>query len=414
MDDYYWWYAYGRFAPGDENLPQIGNVIRYYLTLSGWSIKEAAKKLECTERYLKMLASERNRDMPQLLSRRIFLAKTLHIPPVLLGLSSVTLYEWGNGNVLPGTHLAYAMTDSGLASTETMLEYERLLAMSWELYYTSSIQKAAGSIEESLQKVLAASQNASGAKKDQYDAMLCRFYQVSSLVARDQMQFERSVEDEHKAVEIAFRLKNAELIASSLLRRARIYIRQQDYKLAYQDAMQLLPYADLSRDPLKGKCYQMAGEASGYVAGNDRVLQEKCQSYFTKALKIVQKGDLTPDGSFVRTDVTSILIEKADVLLLFGQVDDAHDALAIARDHLSPEQNRWKVNLLLSEARTYLAEKEITACCQTLAEALDIIQAIHLSAKKDRVIAILERCQQLEPQNSEVKQIEMLLTSNKV
>ncbi len=410
MDEYYWWYAYGRFAPGGENLPQMGDVIRYYITVSGWSIKEAAKHLECTERYLKMLTSERNRDMPQLLSRRIFLAKTLRIPPILLGLSSVTLYEWGNGSMLP-TQVAHAITDGGAASAETMLEYERLLAMSWELYYTSTVQKAAGSIEESLQMLLVASANASGVRKDQYDAMLCRFYQISSLVARDQMQFARSVDEEHKAVEIAFRLKNAELIASSLLRRARIYIRQQDYVLAYQDAMQMLPYADLSRDPLKGKCYQMAGEATGYVAVNDSLLQKKSMDYFNRALKVAQKGNMTPDGSFVRTDITSILIEKADALILFGRIDDAQSALAIAREHLSPEQNRWKVNLLLSEARAYLAEKDVTSCCETLIEAISIIRAIQLSAKEDRVLSLLEQCQQLEPQNPEVLRLETLFSS---
>jgi hypothetical protein len=410
MDDYYWWYAYGRFAPGEENLPQMGDVVRYYLIMSGWSTKEAAKRLECTERYLKMIASERNKDMPQLLSRRIFLAKTLRIPPILLGLSSITLYEWGNGSTLP-TQVAHAVTDGGIASAETMLEYERLLAMSWELYYTSSVQKAAGTIEESLQKLQTASGNASGVKKDQYEAMLCRFYQLSSLVAKDQLDFTRSVEDEHKAVEISFRLKNAELIASSLLRRARIYIRQQDYVLAFQDAMQMLPYADLSRDPLKGKCYQMAGEATGYVAVNDSILQKKSMDYFNRALKIAQKGDMAPDGSFVRTDITSILIEKADALILFGQIDDAHNALAIARDHLSPEQNRWKVNLLLSEARAYLSESDVTNCCGTLIEALTLIRAINLSAKEDRVFSLLEQCQQLEPQNPKVKQLETMFSS---
>jgi len=413
MDESYWWYAYGRFAPGEENLPQIGDVLRYYLTISGWSTKEAAERLECTERYLKMLISGGNKDMPQLLSRRIFLAKALHIPPILLGLSSVTMYEWGDGSAL-STQVAHAITDGGAASAGTMLEYERLLGMSWELYYTSTVQKAAASIEENLQKLVSASMNASGVRKDQYDAMLCRFYQLSSLVARDQMQFTRSVEDEHKAVEIAFRLMNAELIASSLLRRARIYIRREDYVLAYQDAMQMLPYADLSRDPLKGKCYQMAGEATGYVAVNDSVLQKKSMDYFNKALRIAQKGDMTPDGSFVRTDLTSILIEKADALILFGRIDDAHDALAIARDHLSPEQNRWKVNLLLSEARAYLAEKDITSCCGALIEATSIIRAINLSAKEDRVLALLEECRQLDPQNSEVQRLEVMFSSGHV
>ncbi|MBV9689236.1 MAG: hypothetical protein JO202_05930 [Ktedonobacteraceae bacterium] len=348
--------------------------------------------------------------MPDLLSRRIFLAQVLGIPPVLLGLCSVTLQKLGDGTALPG-HVVHAITDGEAVGAATMLEYERLLAMSWELYYTSTVQKATGSIAESLQKLLLASANASGVRKDQYDAMLCRFYQLSSLVARDQMQFARSVQDEHKAVEIAFRLKNAELIASSLLRRARIYIRQQDYVLAYQDAMQMLPYADLVRDPLKGKCYQMAGEATGYVAEKDSVLQKKSMDYFHKALKIAQKGNMTPDGSFVKVDITSILIEKADALILYERIADAHDALAITREHVSPEQNRWKVNLLLSEARAYLAEKDVTSCCQIAIEAMGMIRAINLSAKEDRVLSLLEQCRQLESQNPEVLRLETLFSA---
>jgi hypothetical protein len=371
-NEYYWWYAYGRFNPGKGNLPLMGDVIRYYLTITGWSITEAATQLDCAKRYVMMLTSKGNKDMPDLLSRRIFLAQMLGIPPILLGLSPIALQKFGDGNTL-STHIINAVTDGGAASAETMLEYERLLAMSWELY----------------------------------------FYQFSSLVARDQMQFAQSVEDEHKAVEIAFRLKNAELIASSLLRRARIYIRQQDYVLAYQDAMQMLPYADLSRDPLKGKCYQMAGEATGYVAVNDPMLQKRSMNFFNTALKIAQKGDMTPDGSFVKTDITSILIEKADALILYGRIADAHDALAIAREHLSPEQNRWKINLLLSEARAFLAEKDVASCCQTLIDALSIIHAIDLSAKRDRVLSLFEQCQKLEPQNTEVQQLQALLLSPK-
>ncbi|MBV8822892.1 MAG: hypothetical protein JO123_08900 [Ktedonobacteraceae bacterium] len=409
MDEYYWWYAYGRFAPGEGNLPLMGDVIRYYLTITGWSTAEAATRLNYSKRYVLMLVSKGNTDMPDLLSRRIFLAQVLGIPPVLLGLSPVTLQKFGDGTTLPA-QAVHAVADGEAIGAATMLEYERLLAMSWELYYTSTVQKAAGSIEESLQKLLLASANASGLKKDQYDAMLCRFYQLSSLVARDQMQFAQSVEDEHKAVEIAFRLKNAELIASSLLRRARIYIRQKDYVLAYQDAMQMLPYADLSRDPLKGKCYQMAGEATGYVAVNDPMLQKKSMDYFHKALKIAQKGNMTPDGSFVKTDITSILIEKADALILYGRIGDAQDALAIAREHVSPEQNRWKINLLLSEARAYLAEKDVTSCCQSAIEALSIIRAINLSAKEDRVFWLLEQCRQLEAQNPEVLRLETLFS----
>ncbi|MBV9021632.1 MAG: hypothetical protein JOZ71_13070, partial [Ktedonobacteraceae bacterium] len=94
----------------------------------------------------------------------------------------------------------------------------------------------------------------------------------------------------------------------------------------------------------------------------------------------------------------------------YGRIGDAQDALAIAREHVSPEQNRWKINLLLSEARAYLAEKDVTSCCQSAIEALSIIRAINLSAKEDRVFWLLEQCRQLEAQNPEVLRLETLFS----
>ena len=259
---HYWWYAYGHFAPGENNLPCTGEVVAYYFALSSLSKEEFAQRLDCTERYVDMLKSSHNKSGPTLLPRRILLAKLLHIPPILLGLSSITLLELSDGS----TPASAEVEGVPVATTQTMTSYERLLAISWELYYTSSVQKAEASVDDACQKLQTEFQHATGAKKDQRDAMLCRFYQLSSLIMRDRLDLHSSIGYENRAVAIAFRLRNAELIASALLRRARIFLRQEDYSRALQDALEALPYADLSRDPLKGKCYQMAGEAQGYLA----------------------------------------------------------------------------------------------------------------------------------------------------
>jgi tetratricopeptide (TPR) repeat protein len=404
-EPHYWWYAYGHFRPGKHNLPHLGEVIAYYFALSELSKEVVASRLKVTERYVDMLKSPKNASQPTLLARRILLAKLLHIPPILLGLSSVTLLEFGEGNVAEDTE----HTTRTVATTQTMTGYERLLALSWELYYTSSVQKAEASVDDALQQLYAGFHNASGTKKDQYDAMLCRFYQLYSLIMRDRLELEQGIAYENKAVEIAFRLRNAELIASSLLRRARILLRQADYQAALQDALTALPYADLTRDPLKGKCYQMAGEAQGYLASTNRDLQEKSLAYFSKAAQIARKGNLEPDGSFVKTDLTSILIEKADALVLFGRFQEAHSALAIARKNLSPELTRWEINLLLSEARAYAAQEDVESCCYSLIDALNIVRAVKLSSKEDRIVSVYEKCKQIDPGNTSVQSLEKLL-----
>lgn len=404
---YYWWYVYGYFSPGVDNLPCIGEVIAYYLALSGRSKENLAEVLQCTERYIEMLKSSKNKDMPKMLPRRILLAKALHIPPILLGLSSITLYEWGEGGSISAAEIGL----DTVASTETMTFYERLLVLSWELYYTSSVQKAADSIADAVQKLDVDFKNASGVKKDQYDAMRCRFYQLQSLVSRDRMDIDQAIEHQNQAVTIAFRLKNAELIASSLLRRARAYHRVPERVLALKDALDALSYADLSRDPLKGKCYQMAGESQAYLAGDKKELQEKSLAYFNRAAQIVRKGNLEPDGSFVKTDLTSIYIERAQALTLFGRCEEAHNALAIARKNLSPELTRWQVNLLIEEAYTYFAEGDISSCCYSLIEALPIVRAISLPSKEKKITDLYERCYKREPNSSVVKRLGKMVTS---
>src|SRR5579872_909645 len=114
-----------------------------------------------------MLKSPNNKAMPKLLPRRILLAKALHIPPILLGLSSITLFNWSDGAAPAEENVGH----EAVAAPSTMQSYERLLALSWELYYTSIMQKAADSIDKAFQKLNTEFANATGIKKDQYDAM---------------------------------------------------------------------------------------------------------------------------------------------------------------------------------------------------------------------------------------------------
>src|SRR5437588_766629 len=85
----HWWYVYGYFAQGTDNLPHLGQVIRYYRKLSGMDKEAFALRLSCTKRYIEMLESDSNLTMPELVSRRIVLSQILRIPPILLGLSAV-------------------------------------------------------------------------------------------------------------------------------------------------------------------------------------------------------------------------------------------------------------------------------------------------------------------------------------
>jgi hypothetical protein len=133
---------------------------------------------------------------------------------------------------------------------------------------------------------------------------------------------------------------------------------------------------------------------------------EKSLTYFYKAGRIARKGTLESDGSFVKTDLTSIYIERAKALRLFRRFDEAHNAFAIARKNLSPELTRWQVNLLIEEAKTYFAEGDVTSCCSSLIDAIPIVRAIQLQSREEPIRSLLEKCKNREPRNDAVIRLE--------
>lgn len=395
--------------PGEGRFPHIGQVIRYYRKMGGLRKEDLARVLGCTKRYVEMLESDKNITMPELISRRTLLARVLHIPPILLGLSSMTLSEEVD-DVKPLNEFLEADTS---ADSRRMAFYEGMLALSWEFYYTSSIQRAAKNIDICFEMLDDEARDTKGVQHDQFDAMRCRFYRLSALVAREGMEINKALRQIDEAVSLALRLKNAELIASSLVGRIRIYFYKQQYEQALQDAEKACSLANvgLLHDPLKGKCYQMAGEAQAYLAGDDKGLQDKSLAYFHKAGQIVRKGDMEPDGSFVKTDLTSIYIEKAKALRMFHRYDEAHNAFAIARKNLSPELTRWQVNLLIEEAKTYFAEGDVMSCCFCLIDALPVVRAINIQSREKPIRSLLEKCKDQQPHNEAVLRLEKAIAA---
>lgn len=386
----YWWDCYGSFSSGKDDLPVFYQVIRHYRELRGMSIKDLAVAYKRSVRFIEMLEKDTNIDMPKSNPRRVALAKILGIPGALLGVSIAG--DNGTTTLHPT-----------ILENHTQMFYEDMLASTWELYHTSSVSRAAQHIDLWLSFLSQETTKAQGIKKDQLKAVLCRFYQLSALVAREQLDIVRALSDEQEAIILALELGNAELIATSLQRRARIYMQTHKYRLAYQDAIEALPYAERSRDIIKGKTYQMLGESLAHIAGTDKSLQKQSLQYFTTANTLTRIGNLEPDGSFMKLDIASIAIEQAEALTLFGRYDDAHDALAIARDKMSPELTRWLVNILLTEADTLYRQGLYDYSADSALSAFQIIQTLQMKSKEPRVRSLYDLLKNKVPTYKAVK-----------
>jgi hypothetical protein len=67
------------------------------------------------------------------------------------------------------------------------------------------------------------------------------------------------------------------------------------------------------------------------------------------------------------------------------------------------------VNLLIEEAKTYLAEGDVTSCSLSLIEALPIVQAIQLHSREGAIRSLLERCRQRDSHNEAMKRFDKAL-----
>src|SRR2546429_4109537 len=159
-ENYKWWYTYGPFDPGENNLPHLGQVIRYYRELRQWKAKDLADALGQSVRHIYEIESSPN--MPELISRRQALSNILKIPPVLLGLAVITSDDQSNNEKMSLVEQAGTIK---VIDSQTMTMYEGLLALSWELYYTASAQSAANNIDHWLQFLTNAVKDAKGTQK---------------------------------------------------------------------------------------------------------------------------------------------------------------------------------------------------------------------------------------------------------
>ncbi|SRR6266487_6015470 len=387
---FFWWHAYGHFDSGEDGLPHIGQVFKHYRELRGWTKEELATILDCTVRYIEMLESPKNTKMPESLPRRKFIARVLGIPLVLMiGIPSVSDTEQQENT-------SHSFMDSfTIADPRTMTMYERMLTFCWEACYTNSFQRAVGDVAFCLTMLNDSVKTAKGIQRDQMNAMRCRFYQLSGIIARDRMEFDQALKDGTKAVDLALELNNAELIAASLDHRSGSYARQKRYDLALVDIKRALPYADHSRSILKGNVYLVAAEKHMRVQGKSAECE--VMRFLDTVGSIVRKGHLEDDSSFLKLNVASLHIERAKILTQFHHFAEAHNAFKIAHKNLSPELVSWQANILIEEAETCFKEDEIDGCCGQALQALKVFRTLQSRSREERIQRLYTRCKKRAP-----------------
>lgn len=188
--------------------------------------------------------------------------------------------------------------------------------------------------------------------------LLCKFDQLVAVSAKDRSDYVTAMYFHNESVELAKQLDNPEMIASSLIRRAKTQIYLERFKLATTDINEALQAAQRSRNNLRGYVYQFTGQFITMIL-NSRDVTAKFERYMGEASKVLGRGKLEDDRSFVRFNMAGYQQDVARGYLKLGQADAAIDAIAAAEQLQHPTTTRWHTEMLLIRGEAYLHNKEL-------------------------------------------------------
>lgn len=386
MNKLYWWSCYCNARPGVHNLPHFGDVILYFLVLKGMSKRDFAIRIDKSERYVDMLTSESNIDMPKTIARREALAKILGIPAILLGLPFIE----ADGNLSPVN-----------LDTRHLQVYDDMLKMGWSVFWTGDFQGATQNIQVWLDVLKDTENKTTGIERDQFKAMRCRFLNLASIASLDRMQNRLALQRINEAVTLAKELNNIELTALSLYRRIRIFLPLEKTDEAIADVDQALQHEDALSDDIRGVLYLVAGEAIANKAKQDKSLQTVALAHLDKSANIARKIKGAPDTHSLSFSLTPVMNERAATFSLFGMKSDARNSLIISRKELEMNNVRWSKDLFLAEAATSLyTDEDVTSTATALLSTVKISDVTHSKSNLPYIMRRYEKCLTIEPNNA--------------
>lgn len=377
----------GNYSEGLHGLPHMGEVIANYRIRAGWASQEAFA-IVCGVDKQSVAYWENQRYLSDM-DRRIFLCKLLNVPPALLGLTWYSLLDEDEMNKFTKArrNVGELLEENAYALYEDILTF----AHTSNDKYSPAATYRFGKHQQELEQIVA--QVPEIQKKD-WQELLSRFYQHSTFIAQHHGKDAQALSFADKAVTIASELNDTELLGTSLYRRSRVYFIQGKYKSTKADIEGALDKTKKARSTtFKGSSYLLAAEINALYADGDEQLKNQCRLWQDEAAKILYKGKIEEDGTFLTFDLQAVHHERAKTLLRFALphvtddellvhlkdthktanrkvLEDTHNALFTARNHLAESSFTKEMYLSITEAKAYLVAKDFEASATTAKKAL--------------------------------------------
>lgn len=405
MSKLYWWSRFGSYSPGEGILPHSGEVVAAYRRRRGF--KTQAEFATATGATLRSVSDWENKTMIREPDRRIFLAKLLKIPPMLLGLDWRLVAYQDN----TGTHENPSEFAEEIWLEDSYYHYEDTLAMAWDAVYSGRMTAIADRFERRLQKLIHLVKNVSGPDREAWLGLLCQYYQIALSIPQyrglDEINKNIALQRSRLAVQVATEIDDHELLAAALFRLADTHRSYDEHARAKDVALKAIQYVEQVPDSTRGNLYMIAFDASARLLAADKTLLKEVRGWQDKALHVVHRGNLEPDRGFFRLNLAAVHHERAKALLKIFQafpeekkvLKDAQHEMKLAWGALTPDVSEWRMYFFDTEARLYMAMRDLEKSARLGLDALKEARTTHSQKGEGQVRDLYLALKQLDEYN---------------
>jgi tetratricopeptide (TPR) repeat protein len=357
------------FELDEAGFPQPGLVIKEFRRRMVYSDSDGKKRRWTQEDLANAL--QLSKDMVALMetknigldsiSRRRAIAQLLKIPPVFLGLGSLSDLEF---------HLkseSFSQVKSGKNLPNIQL-FKDALSVHWDMHYAGVDTLEV--VDEWLQKI-------KETENPSLSSILAGYYQLKANIHGDKLNYAAAFELLDSALEIASQSNDKTTQTSIMYRFTHIRMDQRKFTLAKDPADAALSLVRFAPPTLAGSIYQASGLVYALTA-QDESDRKKALDLLDKAGELTTGLDETTDEHYTRFNYGRYCLERADTLLTIKKPMTALTLLDDADEGIPTNQRRRKayIKILRAEAYMKLKKPEWDNAAYQLQEALNDSVAI--------------------------------------
>lgn len=312
---------------------------------------------------------EKHNTVPDSIERRRFIAKTLHIPPLLLGLASVESFLRPAETLGAASRPVASSVNRLVVDQQTIAQYQSQLGLYWSLHYTSSASSVMSQVQTHILHLQALIACTSGKEQVQLVEQLCGFYELAARVQSDQTNPDGALQFLNTAIELAQPLNNVELYGRLLYKRGLVLYETRRFTEALADLEQANKLVPQLTSPLAGSILLELGLVRSYLVQTTSLTDRgTVLALFDEAERHTRLSQ-TDGGLGIRYDSGRYLTARGEGLILLKKFGDAEEALDLAQENTSPDLTRRQLFIDLQRVKLYAQEKEYTTAAALAREA---------------------------------------------